>query len=343
MADALANLATILALSEGETISVPVCNRWIVPSFVEVSHEDANATSISINDDQDWRIPLINYLRNGELPSEVRHKMEVRKRAPRFILYKDTLYRRSFEGNYQRCLYGEETAEAMKEAHSGFVVLISPVRSYTFKLKEWAIIGLRWSKIVWIMQGDVRLVNYTRTSYTNLRRPYILQSPHGHLIPTNYFSKWAEAVSLKKVKKETVVEFIRSHLIFRHGIPRYIITDNGKPFYNKLMDKLCVQFGFKQHNSSMYNAAANGLAEAFNKTLCNLLKKVVSKSKKDWHERVGEALWAYRTTYRTATQATPYSLVYGVEAILPLESQIPSLRIAIQEGLTAEDNARLRL
>ena len=109
------------------------------------------------------------------------------------------------------------------------------------------------------------------------------------------------------------------------------------------MNKLCEKFGFKQHNSSMYNAPANGLAEAFNKTLCNLLKKVVAKSKRDWHERIGEALWAYRTTHRTPTQATPYVLVYGVEAVLPLERQIPSLRIASQEGLTVEDNARLRL
>ncbi|KAL0342548.1 UNVERIFIED_CONTAM: hypothetical protein Scaly_1917400 [Sesamum calycinum] len=93
----------------------------------------------------------------------------------------------------------------------------------------------------------------------------------------------------------------------------------------------------------MYYAAANGLAEAFNKTLCNLLKKVVAKSKRDWHERIGEALWAYRTTVRTPTQATPYALVYGVEAVLPLEQQIPSLRIAIQEGLTEEENARIRL
>jgi hypothetical protein len=93
----------------------------------------------------------------------------------------------------------------------------------------------------------------------------------------------------------------------------------------------------------MYHAPANGLAEAFNKTLCNLLKKVVSKSKRDWHERITEALWAYRTTYKTPTQATPYALVYGVEAVVPLEQQIPSLRIAIQEGLTEEDNARLRL
>ncbi|CAL9017788.1 unnamed protein product [Prunus brigantina] len=60
----------------------------------------------------------------------------------------------------------------------------------------------------------------------------------------------------------------------------------------------------------MYNAPANGLAEAFNKTLCNLLKKVVGRTKKDWHERINEALWAYWTTYRTPTQATPLTRVW---------------------------------
>ncbi|KAL6315070.1 hypothetical protein AAG906_030923 [Vitis piasezkii] len=92
------------------------------------------------------------------------------------------------------------------------------------------------------------------------------------------------------------------------------------------MINLCERFSFKQHNSSMYNASTNGLAEAFNKTLCNLLKKI-----------------AYQATYRTPTQATPYSLVYGVEVVLPLERQIPSLRIAIHEGLTNEYNVKLRL
>ncbi|XP_073061914.1 uncharacterized protein [Primulina eburnea] len=93
----------------------------------------------------------------------------------------------------------------------------------------------------------------------------------------------------------------------------------------------------------MYHAAANDLTESFNKTLCNLLKKITSKSKRDCHERIGEALWAYKTTYRTPTQVTAYALVYGVEAIVPLEQQIPSLRMAVQEGLTEEENARLRL
>ncbi|KAL0354313.1 UNVERIFIED_CONTAM: hypothetical protein Sangu_1012600 [Sesamum angustifolium] len=143
------------------------------------------------------------------------------------------------------------------------------------------------------------------------------------LAATDYFSRWAEAVSLKKVKKENVTDFIRTHIIYRYGT-RYIITDNGKPFCNSLIDQFCQQF-------------------AFNKTLCNLLKKVVAKSKHDWHKRIGEALWAYRTTVRTPTQATPYALVYGVETVLPFEQQIPSLRIAIQEGLTKEENVQIRL
>ncbi|KAB2609177.1 S2-RNase [Pyrus ussuriensis x Pyrus communis] len=136
------------------------------------------------------------------------------------------------------------------------------------------------------------------------------------LAATDYFSKWAEAIPLREVKKETVVRFIKEHIIHRYGVPRYIITDNGKQFSNRLVDELCDKYKFKQHKSSMYHAPANGLAEAFNKTLCNLLKKVIGRTKRDWHERI---------------------------TVLPLESQIPSLRMAIQEGLTDEENAKLRL
>ena len=136
----------------------------------------------------------------------------------------------------------------------------------------------------------------------------LLKSSEGHLYilaATDYFSKWAEPATLREVMKEIVVSFIRTNIIYRYRVRRYIITDNGKEFYNTTMNKFSAQFSFKQHNSSMYNAPANGLAEAFNKTLCNILKKVVNRSKKDWYERIGEALWAYRTTFRTPTQATP--------------------------------------
>ena len=73
------------------------------------------------------------------------------------------------------------------------------------------------------------------------------------------------------------------------------------------------------------------------------MTKLTSTSKRDWNEKLGESLWAYRTTVRTPTGTTPYSLVYGCEAVLPLEIQIPSLRVALATGMTTEENHQLRL
>jgi hypothetical protein len=82
--------------------------------------------------------------------------------------------------------------------------------------------------------------------------------------------------------------------------------------------------------------------EAFNKALGKILKKTVTKNRRDWHDRLFEALWAYRVTVRTPTQITPYSLVYGSEAVLPLEVQLPSLRVAVHEEITNDEQIQLR-
>jgi hypothetical protein len=72
------------------------------------------------------------------------------------------------------------------------------------------------------------------------------------------------------------------------------------------------------------------------------LKKIVARHKRDWHDRLFEALWAYRVTVRTPTQSTPYALVFGSEAVLPLEVEIPSLRVAIHDELTEDEQVKLR-
>ena len=69
--------------------------------------------------------------------------------------------------------------------------------------------------------------------------PLILKSSRGHLYilaTTNYFLKWAEAVPLREVKKEIILDFIKTNIIYRYSVPRYIIIDNGKSFYNVLME-----------------------------------------------------------------------------------------------------------
>ena len=76
MADALANLATTLALSEGEKANVPVCNRWVL-SYTEEYVNVTNSISISIVEDEDWCQPLIDYLEHGKLLEDPHHKTEV--------------------------------------------------------------------------------------------------------------------------------------------------------------------------------------------------------------------------------------------------------------------------
>lgn len=79
---------------------------------------------------------------------------------------------------------------------------------------------------------------------------------------------------------------------------------------------------------------ANELAKAFNKTICKILKK--------WYPKI-KALWAYWTTVRGPTQSAQFSLSYGVEVVLALEIQIPSLRMAVYEQLAPHQNAHIRL
>ena len=92
-----------------------------------------------------------------------------------------------------------------------------------------------------------------------------------------------------------------------------------------------------------YNPVANGLTEAFNKTIIKLLKKFISSSKRDWNEKFSECLWAYRMTIRPPIGNTLFSLVYGCEKIIPLEIQMPSLRVALTTKMIEVDNDRLRL
>ena len=160
---------------------------------------------------------------------------------------------------------------------------------------------------------------------------------------TEYFSKWAEAIPLKEVKATDVIQFIKHHVIYRFGVPRRIVHDNGPQFVSQPFQRFCNKFRIKSVSSTAYYPPANGLAEAFNKTIGKLLKKFVSKSQRDWDEKLGECLWAYRTTVRTPTKATPYSLVYGAEAVLPLEIQIPSLRVALATEMTDDEQHILRL
>ncbi|NHV87514.1 hypothetical protein, partial [Escherichia coli] len=79
---------------------------------------------------------------------------------------------------------------------------------------------------------------------------------------------------------------------------------------------------------SSLSSTTNGQEESTNKILCTVLTKVVNESKTDWEQKLYSVLWAYRVAYKTAIGTTPFNMVYGLDAILPMEFWIPMLRVA---------------
>jgi hypothetical protein len=99
----------------------------------------------------------------------------------------------------------------------------------------------------------------------------------------------------------------------------------------------------KVMNSSPYYAQANGLAEASSKVLIKIIKKRIKDSPRRWHEKLSEALWAHRTSRHGATKVTPFELVYGQEAVLPIELGFQNLRVTRQDSLSAKEYHELMM
>jgi len=99
-----------------------------------------------------------------------------------------------------------------------------------------------------------------------------------------------------------------------------------------MVEAFCKDFKIAYHNSSPYRPKMNGVVEAANKNIKKIIQKMVV-TYKDWHEMLPFALHGYRMSIRTSTGATPYSLVYGMEAVLPIEVEIPSMRVLMEAKL----------
>ena len=121
------------------------------------------------------------------------------------------------------------------------------------------------------------------------------------------------------------------------------ISDQGSHFFHSVVKELTQHYAVVHKKSTPYYPQANGLAESTNKTLQNILKTIVNENRTNWDTKLYSALWAYRTSYKTSIQSTPFRLAFGLEAVMPVEFQVPSLRIQIREWLPEAQSEQLRL
>uniref|UniRef100_A0A2N9ELA1 Uncharacterized protein n=1 Tax=Fagus sylvatica TaxID=28930 RepID=A0A2N9ELA1_FAGSY len=329
-ADALATLASLIKLVEGDDVRPLRIETRDIPAYCVCIEECMNVEAEI--DNKPWYYDIKRFIQDREFCTNGTH-----------------------DATLLRCVDAEEANRLIQEMHAG---LMGAHANGPFLARKIMRAGYYWLTMERDCIRHVQTCHKCQMYQNSKNAPpqylHTMASPwpfsawgmdvigaitpkasNGHefiLVAIDYFTKWVEACSFKNVTQVAVTRFVKNNIICRYGMPEMLITDNASNLNNRMMDQLCQQFKIQHHNSAPYRPKMNGAVEAANKNVKKILSKM-TETYKDWHEHLPYALCAYRTSVRTSVGATPYSLVYGMEAVLPVEVEIPSLRILSQTQL----------
>ena len=163
------------------------------------------------------------------------------------------------------------------------------------------------------------------------------------VVGIDYFTKWVEAETLATITENNIRSFIWRCIICRFGIPRVLVSDNGKQFDNGAFRDFCSQLGIRNHYSSPAHPQANGQVKVMNRSLLKIIKTRLEGAKDIWPEELLSVLWAYRTTARTPTGDTPFRLTYGNEAVILAEIGLTSYKVDNHNKARNDEAIRLQL
>ncbi|XP_057720073.1 uncharacterized protein LOC130934527 [Arachis stenosperma] len=315
------------------------------------------ANVLGVSQVTDWRNDFIHYLQTGNTPEGVENDKKFRRQASYFTIINGALYRRGYTRPLLKCLNKSEADIALAEAHEGICGTHTGARSLASKILR---AGFFWPTLKQDSQQKIRSCNNCQRHaplihipaeelhHSDISWPFnqwgldILgpfPTAPGQvkflLVGIDYFSKWVEAQPLAKITSQQMVSFIWKNIICRFGIPQHITTDNGRQFADQKFQTFLQNFKIKQHFASVEHPQTNGLAEAANKVILHALKKKLDDAKGLWAELIPEVLWGYNTTPQTSTKETPFRLVYGSEAMIPLEISQKSIRTQINSQAEA--------
>uniref|UniRef100_A0A2N9FIS9 Uncharacterized protein n=1 Tax=Fagus sylvatica TaxID=28930 RepID=A0A2N9FIS9_FAGSY len=301
-----------------------------------------------VHTENSWMTPIISYLQRGTLPDNRHEARRLKVRASRFLMLQGTLYKRGFSLPYLRCLAPDEANYVMREIHEGVCGDHSGARALQRKIVR---AGYYWPS----MKADA--YQFVQRCDKCQRFANHLHSPPAVLVPMtapwpfaqwgldimgpfpigrrqlkflvvaiDYFTKWVEAEPLATITERNIQNFVWKAVICRFGIPRVLVSDNGKQFDNPRFRQFSQELGIHNHYSSPGHPQANGQVEVTNRSLLKLIKTRLEGAKGLWPEELPSILWAYRTTVRIPTGETPFRMTFGSEAVVPVEIGLTTFR-----------------
>jgi hypothetical protein len=311
-----------------------------------------------------------------KLPEDVVEARRIVQRSKAFVIIKGELYKKSILGVLQRCVTPQEGQAILHEIHGGICGHHASSQAIAAKAFR---AGFYWLTTVEDAKDIVRRCEACQRFPFKPHAPAAeLQPiplswpfaqwgldmvgklhkswPGGHvymLVAVDKFTKWIEATPVTTQESTAAINFIKS-IVFHFGVPHSIITNNGTNFISKEFKNYCESMGIKLNFAFVAHPQTNRQVKKANSLICSGIKKrllvPLKKAKHAWVDVLPSMLWSLHTTPNAATQETPFFLVHGAEAMLPVEITHGAPRIlgydedssneALQDDIDALDKAR---
>nr|GFA05942.1 reverse transcriptase domain-containing protein [Tanacetum cinerariifolium] len=266
-------------------------------SLNKVAHKDPSTP---------WFADLANYHAGNfiikGMPSQQKKKFF--KDARHYFWDDPYMFRTCADQIIRRCIASKEAINILNACHSG------PTGGHygaSYTAKKVFDSGFYWPSIY---KDAFKLVKHCESCQRQGNK-YIL-------VAVDYLSKWVEAKVLPTNDTRVVVKFLKS-LFSRFGTPKAIISDRGTHFCNDLFSRVMAKYGVTHRLSTAYHPQTSGQVEVTNRGLKRILERTVGENRASWSDKLEDALWVFRTAFKTLIGCTPYRLVYGKACHLLLE------------------------